>query len=120
MARTFMARTLLIPASIPALALVGLALPALAQAPAPVNPKDYPDGPGKEIVTTTCNTCHPAARVKAGYTPEGWDTVAHMMQNFGAPVDAKEWPIVKAYLVKNFPEPARPPAKIIPGPAQAS
>ena len=34
----------------------------------------FPDGPGKEIVTTTCNGCHDANRVRAGYTPEGWKT----------------------------------------------
>ncbi len=105
---------------IPALALVCLALAAHAQAPAPVKPQDFPDGPGREIVTTTCNTCHSATRLRAGYTPEGWDTIQHMMQNFGAPVDAKEWPVVKAYLIKNFPERARPPAKIIPGPVQVT
>jgi virginiamycin B lyase len=109
------ARTLLIPA----LALVGLALPAQAQQP-PVNAKDFPDGPGREIVVTTCNTCHPASRVKAGYTTDGWDSVVHMMKNFGAPVDAKEWPAVSAYLVKNFPERPRPAAKIIAGPVQAT
>jgi len=111
-----MARTLLLSA----LAVAGFAFPAFAQAPAPVNPKDFPDGPGKEIVTTTCNICHSATRVKAGYTAEGWDTIQHMMQNFGAPVDAKDWPTVKAYLVKNFPERNRPPAKMIPGPVQVT
>jgi virginiamycin B lyase len=111
-----MARTLFIPA----LALVCLALPAQAQAPAPVNPQDFPDGPGKEIVTTTCNTCHPASRVRAGYTPQGWDSVMHMMRNFGAPVEETDWPKVEAYLTKNFPERARPAAKIIPGPVQVA
>jgi len=112
-----MVRTLLF---VPALALVCLALPARAQTPGPIKPGDFPDGPGSEIVTTTCNTCHAATRVRAGYTPEGWDTIMHMMQNFGAPVDDKEWPVVKAYLTKNFPERERPPAKIIAGPAQVS
>src|SRR5690348_15679981 len=100
-------------ALIPAAALVGLIVPALAQQP-------FPDGPGKDLVTTTCNTCHPADRVRAGYTPEGWDTVIHMMQNFQAPVAAEDWPVVKAYLVKNFPERQRPEAKIIPGPVEAT
>jgi len=80
----------------------------------------FPDGPGKEIVTTTCNTCHPADRVRAGYTPAGWDSVVHMMQNFHAPVSNEDWPVVKAYLVKNFPERQRPEAKIIPGPVEAT
>ena len=96
-----------------AAALACLVAPACAQ-------QAFPDGPGKDIVTTTCNTCHPADRVRAGYTPAGWDMVMHMMQNFHAPVGAEEWPIVKAYLIKNFPEKPRPEAKIIPGPVEAT
>ena len=86
---------------------------------APALAAEFPDGPGKEIVTTTCNACHPADRVRAGYTPQGWDTIQHMMENFGAPVEAKDWPTVKAYLVKNFPEKPRPAANIIAGPVEA-
>ena len=99
-----------------AAALVCLMVPAHAQQ----SPQGLPAGPGQEIVTTTCNTCHPADRVRAGYTAEGWDSVIHMMQNFAAPVSAEDWPVVKAYLVKNFPERPRPEAKIIPGPVEAS
>jgi virginiamycin B lyase len=99
-----------------AAALACFIVPAHAQQPA----QSFPDGPGKDIVTTTCNTCHPADRVRAGYTPEGWDMIIHMMQNFQAPVGAEDWPIVKAYLIKNFPERPRPEAKIIPGPVEVS
>ena len=99
-------------ALIPATALICFAAPVLAA--------EFPDGPGKEIVTTTCNGCHPADRVRPGYTPEGWGTVIHMMQNFHAPVDAKDWPVVEEYLIKNFPERQRPQAKIISGPAEVA
>jgi virginiamycin B lyase len=105
-----MRRTMLVSAA----ALVGVIVPAHAQQ------QGFPDGPGKEIVTTTCNGCHPADRVRAGYTPQGWDTIQHMMENFGAPVDAKDWPTVKAYLVKNFPEKPRPAANVIAGPVEAA
>ena len=44
----------------------------------------------------------------------------HMMQNFGAPIAPEDWPIVTTYLAKNFPEPSRPSAVLIPGPAQAA
>jgi virginiamycin B lyase len=108
-----MDRTLRRTVLVSAAALVGISVPAHAQQP-------FPDGPGKEIVTTTCNGCHPADRVRPGYTPEGWDSVIHMMQNFHTPVDEKDWPVVKAYLVKNFPERQRPEAKIIPGPVEAT
>ncbi len=103
-------------ASISAAALACLMAPALAQQ----SPQSFPPGPGQEIVSTTCNGCHPAGRVRAGYTPEGWDMVIHMMQNFNAPVAAADWPVVKAYLIKNFPERPRPEAKIIPGPVEAT
>ena len=99
-----------------AVALACLMAPAHAQQSA----QGFPPGPGQEIVSTTCNTCHPADRVRAGYTPEGWDMVMHMMQNFHAPVSAEDWPVVKAYLIKNFPEKSRPEAKIIPGPVEAT
>src|SRR5690349_7072496 len=79
-----------------AAALLCLMVPAHAQQ----TPQGFPPGPGQQIVTTSCNGCHPADRVRAGYTPEGWDSVIHMMQNFNTPVGAEDWPIVKAYLVK--------------------
>ncbi len=39
-----------------------------------------------------------------------------MMQNFGAPIAPEDWPIVTTYLTKNFPEPSRPSAVLIPWP----
>jgi len=40
-----------------------------------------PDGPGKEVVENGCGTCHAINRLGVGYTPEGWRTIVHMMQN---------------------------------------
>ena len=45
------------------------AAPALAQQPG----SDFPDGPGKDIVVGVCNGCHDINRVKAGYSPAGWN-----------------------------------------------
>ncbi len=102
------------------LAAAVLVAAASAQAqPAPVNPADFPDGPGKDIVTTVCNTCHDAGRVRAGYTATGWNTVQAMMENMEAPVPPEDWPTVVSYLTKNFPEHGRPQAVLIPGPVQA-
>jgi virginiamycin B lyase len=95
----------------PAAVLV-LAAPAFAQ--------NLPDGPGKETVAAVCGGCHDVNRIRVGYTPEGWLTVIRMMQNFDTPVPAEEWPTVTAYLMKHFPERARPAAAIIPGPAEAT
>jgi virginiamycin B lyase len=83
-------------------------------------PPPFPEGPGKEIVVANCGGCHDINRARAGYTPAGWNMLQHMMQNFGAPIAPEDWPIVTTYLAKNFPEPSRPPAVLIPGPAQAA
>jgi virginiamycin B lyase len=97
-------------------ALLCSAMPAQAQQPA----QDFPDGPGKEIFVSTCGGCHDINRARAGYTPDGWNTLQHMMQNFATPISAEDWPKVTAYLIKAFPEKQRPPAAIISGPVEAS
>jgi virginiamycin B lyase len=98
-----------------AAALLCTALPARAQRPAP----DFPDGPGKAILSTTCGACHDANRVRAGYTPEGWRTVIGMMLNFEAPIPKNEVGPLTDYLIKNFPERPRPAAVLLDGPVTA-
>ena len=71
-------------------ALLCSAMPAQAQQPA----QDFPDGPGKEIFVSSCGGCHDINRARAGYTPEGWNTLQHMMQNFATPISAEDWPKV--------------------------
>jgi len=93
---------------------------AAMSAPGPVFAQNLPDGPGKETVASVCGTCHDVNRIRPGYTPEGWVTVINMMQNFATPVPADQWPVITTYLIKNFPERARPAAVIIPGPAEAT
>ena len=92
------------------------AAPALAQQPGSY----FPYGPGKDIVVGVCNGCHDINRVKAGYSPAGWNMLQHMMQNMGAPIAPEDWPTVTTYLMKNFPEKPHPKAAEIAGPAQAS
>src|SRR5690242_10438073 len=87
---------------------------------APTRAQDFPDGPGKQTVGGVCGGCHDINRQKAGYTPEGWQTIIAMMKNFGAQVPEGEWPVVAEYVTKNFPEKPRPAAAIIPGPAEAT
>jgi virginiamycin B lyase len=86
-------------------------LPALGQ--------DFPDGPGKQVVTAVCGGCHDINRLRIGYTPEGWHTVVRMMQNVDTPVPANQWDSVTEYLIKSFPERPRPAAVALPGPAEA-
>ncbi|HEY2138011.1 MAG TPA: hypothetical protein VGH49_19145, partial [Xanthobacteraceae bacterium] len=87
------------------LALLGAAVPARAL--------DLPDGPGKATVAGVCGGCHDIDRLGAGYTPDGWRSVTHMMHNFGAPVPEEDWPVVTDYLIKSFPEKPKPAANII-------
>jgi virginiamycin B lyase len=82
--------------------------------------QNFPDGPGKDIVVATCGGCHDINRIRAGYSPAGWNMLQHMMQNMGAPIAPEDWPTVTTYLMKNFPEKPRPPAVVIAGPVQAS
>ena len=84
---------------------------------APAHAQDFPEGPGKQAVVATCGGCHDINRLRIGYTPEGWKTVVRMMQNMDTAIPAAEWPVVAEYLTKNFPERARPPAVLLPGPA---
>ncbi|HEY7243901.1 MAG TPA: hypothetical protein VH678_08465 [Xanthobacteraceae bacterium] len=90
--------------------------PALAQQAG----QDFPEGPGKSTVVSTCGACHDIGRLTAGYTPEGWHTVMRMMQNFGVPLPPDQVATVTDYLIKSFPEKPRPAAAIVPGPAEVS
>ena len=83
-------------------------------------PPNFPDGPGKDVVVSTCGGCHDINRLRAGYSPAGWNMIQHMMQNMAAPVAPEDWPAVVTYLTKNFPERPRPPAAVVAGPVQAS
>jgi virginiamycin B lyase len=85
----------------------------------PVAAQDFPEGPGREAVTSVCGGCHDINRIRIGYTPEGWRTVIRMMQNVEAPVAAEQWATVTAYLTKHFPERPRPAAAVVPGPVAA-
>ncbi len=95
---------------------------ALGAAPAEAQytAKEWPDGPSKARFVATCDGCHDINRVRVGYTAEGWLTIVRMMQNVSAPVPAEEWGAMTDYLIKNFPERARPAAAIIAGPVQAN
>jgi virginiamycin B lyase len=98
--------------AVSAASLLCSALPASAQ--------DFPEGPGKQLFTTHCGGCHDINRSRAGYTPDGWRTVVRMMQNLEVPVPQHDWPLLTEYLIKSFPERAKPAAKVVEGPAQVA
>jgi virginiamycin B lyase len=99
-----------------AAAVLMLAVPAEAQYTA----KEWPEGAMKQRFTETCGICHDINRVRVGHTPEGWLTVVRMMQNMDAPVPASDWAALQDYLIKNFPERARPAAVILDGPVKVN
>jgi len=101
-------------------AALAIAIIANAAAHAQYTAKEWPDGPMKQRFVSICGGCHDINRVRVGYTPEGWLTVTRMMQNMAAPVPAEEWPAMTEYLIKSFPERARPAAAILPGPAKVN
>jgi len=87
------------------------ALPAASQ--------ELPEGRGKEMVAAQCTTCH-AFRPGGGYTATGWSTVIRMMTNHGAPIPRDQIVPITEYLIKNFPEKAKPAGAVVPGPVKVS
>ena len=62
-----------------------------------------PNGPGKDIVLNTCTICHDLTRIKrSSHTEEEWEGTLIAMLNEGAPLSDDDFPIVLAYLTKNF------------------
>jgi len=62
-----------------------------------------PDGRGKDIVLTVCTMCHDLSRIKRGQrSPEEWMETLNSMLNEGAPLSEADYPVVLAYLSKNF------------------
>src|SRR5712691_4812146 len=70
-------------------------------------PVQLPEGPGKEMVQTTCTGCHVLNLIvnSGGYTRQGWQDLFGTMVTL--PNDRRA--VVADYLAKNFPEQPRPP-----------
>src|SRR6266545_3126052 len=104
----------------PLFAAIAVLLCAVSPASAQQAQADFPDGPGKQTFVNFCGGCHDINRSRAGYTPEGWQTVMRMMLNFDVPVPKDEVETLTQYLIKNFPERPRPAAVVMPGPVEAT
>lgn len=62
-----------------------------------------PEGKGKDIVLNVCTMCHDLSRVKRGRrSPQEWMETLNSMLNEGAPLSDADYPVVLAYLSKNF------------------
>jgi cytochrome c5 len=61
------------------------------------------EGAGKEILLNTCTLCHDLKRVKEhGATRQQWEETLQAMLNEGAPLSDEEFPVILAYLARNF------------------
>jgi cytochrome c5 len=70
----------------------------LAQRHGPV-----PEGRGKEILLNICTMCHDLGRIRLGQrSPEEWEETLVSMLNEGAPLSEEQFPVIHAYLAKNF------------------
>src|SRR5436309_14070067 len=70
-------------------ALLSLAATVLLCGALPARGQELPEGKGKDMVAASCNSCHPFhARLGAGYTPEGEQTLMRMSAKHGAVVPA--------------------------------
>jgi virginiamycin B lyase len=81
-------------------------------------PVNLPDGAGKPVVETHCQTCHSLNNIvnSGGYSREGWITLTKTM--IALPDEQRA--VVADYLAAHFPEKPRPAAVIVPGPAKVS
>jgi cytochrome c5 len=62
-----------------------------------------PDGPGKSVLLNVCTQCHDLNRVKqTRHTSDEWEEILVTMLNEGAPLADADFPVVLAYLAKNF------------------
>ena len=70
----------------------------LSQHHAPV-----PEGPGKQILLNICTMCHDLGRIRLGRrSTEEWEETLVSMLNEGAPLSEEQFPVIHAYLSKNF------------------
>ena len=62
-----------------------------------------PEGRGKEILLNICTMCHDLGRIRLGRrSPEEWEETLVSMLNEGAPLSEEQFPVIHAYLSKNF------------------
>jgi hypothetical protein len=65
-----------------------------------------PDGAGKAILLNVCTQCHDLKRVlQHGATREQWEETLGAMLNEGAPLSEQDFPVLLAYLARNFKPP---------------
>ena len=62
-----------------------------------------PDGAGKAIMLTTCTVCHDLQRIRRTQLDrDGWEDTLSAMLNEGAMLSEEDFPVLLAYLARNF------------------
>ena len=94
-------------------ALLMTALPASALAQFQAAP--LPDGPGKELVETTCTVCHMSYLItsSSGYTKDGWRELTGTMIDLSRAPDTEDK--IFSYLAEHFPPNTKRAPKLVPG-----
>jgi competence protein ComEA len=86
-----------------AVALVGLAIPALTPAWAD-DYKSLPDGPGRDVTVRVCAQCHsPEIAAQQKLDAQGWKDLVNQMANNGANATDAEFDTISKYLATSFP-----------------
>jgi len=68
-----------------------------------IGAKKLPDGPGKQIVETSCKDCHTFDRITmAHHSLTRWHTIVRQMEQKGANVDPGDVDPLVHYLADNF------------------
>ena len=62
-----------------------------------------PEGAGKQILLNICTMCHDLGRIRLGRrSSEEWEETLVSMLHEGAPLTEEQFPVIHAYLSKNF------------------
>jgi len=62
-----------------------------------------PEGAGKKILLNTCTVCHDLLRIKrTAASREEWEEILGAMLNEGAMLSDQDFPVLLAYLARNF------------------
>jgi cytochrome c5 len=93
-------------AKIAAAAIVSSGVGAVAAgAPAFAQGASLPEGNGKDLVRSICQSCHDLSPIftSGGFTRRDWEQVVESMINMGAAIKPEEEKIIVDYLAASFP-----------------
>ena len=83
----------------------GVAGALAALTPAFAQGGSLPEGNGKELVRSICQSCHDLSPIltSGGFTRRDWEQVVEAMINMGASIKPEEEKVIIDYLAASFP-----------------